>query len=76
MSDSNPTCIWVWESEYRVVCTEWCTCYRGNRPAIDQNHCFRMLIAVDGRRGFCTRDLDGLKRARVEAIRKKQGGSQ
>lgn len=78
MSDSSnarPTCLWVWEHpKFNIVCRHWCTCYRANRPADDTNHCFRMLLAINGERGFCTRDLEGLQRAYPEALKKKQGG--
>jgi len=60
--DEHPTCLEVHaDLRLRLVCESLCTLYRKTRPAGDERHCFRQILALDGEHQHCIRTRSNLQ---------------
>jgi len=61
-NDEHPDCAEVFNHpRLKRVCAMFCACYRKERPANDDRHCTRQLLAMDGNHGKCSRTMSNLQ---------------
>lgn len=75
-NDEQPSCQEVY-SDPRLsrVCTLLCTLYRKDRPAKDDRHCLRQILALDGNLNHCIRTRSNLQESCLWVDKNQKGAT-